>query len=409
MAPTEIPNNFYLFFRRFFWTAAVLSCLVIALTGCKGKSRKKTPQPGDKIYPVAVFKVPLEEISQSLEVKGTFVPSDKLDVKSEGDGKRDSVGVTEGQSVNVGDALASINPESLILQLERQRTELRETEARVEGELPVRALGATRNFAALRRGRGMEASPSLTIPMAEAPSPPPAPPSGEETSEEASPPEIPPTLEEVGEEAPEPSATPAGESPIEKPEVVRRAEDLALDRLRAEIALTEKKIESANLTAGIAGIVSKKNIAEGSVVAPGEILFQIVKLDPIWISVFVPPETAAALNTEEKSHVMPDDLPDMVIGGDVVYVSPEPDPQNKTYEVRVGIPNTQLKIKGGMGGKVLLPVTELKKVVTVPEEALILKASNRYVYVVQDQIAEKRELSLGKKFMGKFEVKRGLK
>jgi|GEM_PF-2251144 len=412
MPLTKIPNNSSHIIRRFLWAVVVFSCLAIAVTGCKGKSRKKNPQPGDKIYPVAVFKVPLEEISQSLEVKGTFVPSDKLDVKSETEGKIASVAVTEGQTVNVGDPLATVNPEVLTLLLEKQRADLREAESHVEENLPVRAMGAMRNFAALRRPRGLETGvPPTGVPPMGVPPTGPAVEAPAPTEEGGEAPEAPPSLEEAGEETPEPAPPPttAELPPLEKPEPVRQAEDVTLDRLRAEIALTEKKIEAANLTAGIAGTIAKKNVAEGSVVTPGEILFQIVRLDPIWISVFVPPETAAALKPEEKPDVLPDDLPDMVLSGDIVFVSPEPDPQNKAYEIRVAVPNTQLKLKGGMGGRVLLPVTELRKVVTVPEEAVISKGGNRYVYVVEDQVAEKREVSLGKKLVGKFEVKRGLK
>jgi multidrug efflux pump subunit AcrA (membrane-fusion protein) len=391
MSKVKIPNNSWSLLARIFFAASLILIWTIPGLGCKTKARKKTPRPGDKIYSVATFQVTLEEISQSLDVKGTFIPSDKLDVKSEVDGKIASVAVNEGQVVNVGDALVSINPEQLKLLLDKQRLELREQETKAEGgALAQPFMGIPSNLRGEAANQGNE----------------------EEGQEEAEPPSEPepekPVSPEGMGEGPAPSAPPGGGN-YEKPEGLSRAEEAAQDRIRAEIALTEKKIESANVTAAIAGIVSKKNVTEGSAVAPGEILFQIVKIDPIWISVFVPAETVAALKPEEKPEVKVDELPDQTFTGEIVYVSPEPDPQNKNYEIKVSTPNTQLKVKGGMSGSVLLSVAQMRKATMVPEAALITKGGNKYVYVVKDQVAERKEVDLGKKVGEKYEVKRGLR
>src|SRR5262245_8319385 len=391
MSKVKILNNSLSLLVRVFFVASLVLFLTVPGLGCKTKAHKKTPRLGDKIFSVAAFRVTLEEISGSLDIKGTFIPSDKLDVKSEVDGKITSVAVNEGQVVTVGDALAAINPEQLKLLLDRQRLELREQEAKVEGGplaqgimgIPNIQRGQVTNQGQEEQGQEEEGVPSETEP--ERPMPP----------------------EEVG-EGPAPTIPPGGPT-IEKPEAVAHAEEASQERIRADIALTEKKLEAANVTAAIAGIISKKNVTEGSVVTPGEILFQIVKIDPIWISVFVPAETVAALKPEEKPEVKVEEIPDQTFNGEIVYVSPEPDPQNKNYEIKVSIPNTQLKVKAGMSGHVMLPVAEMRKATLVPEAALVAKDGNKYAYVVKDQVAERKEVDLGKKVGDKYEVKKGLR
>jgi len=371
----------------------ILLFCVLGFSGCKGKSQKKIPLPGDKIYPVSVLKASLDEIPESLEIKGTFFPSDKLEVRAEVEGKINSVSANEGQVVGSGEILATINPEFLNLLLEKQRLDVKEAEARAEANLPVKPVNL----------RGTIVPPESAPGNAPSESNPTPPPENNAANKER-----PVNPDEVGESPPPPSP---GESPpsSEKTEAVLRAEQANLDRLKAEVALTEKKLESANVKADIGGVINKKNITEGTVVSAGEMLFQIVKIDPISLSVYLPKEIVVGLKMGDKLEVSPNEMPGTTIAGEIVFISPETDPQNKNYEVKISLPNGGQKLKGGMGGGISLPLTQLRKGVTVPADALIQKDGKNYVYVVKDQVAERREVELGKKVGQKIEVKKGVK
>jgi HlyD family secretion protein len=366
--------------------------------GCGTQGRRKVPQAGDKIYPVSAIRVSMEEIPDTNEMKGNFIPSDKLEVKSEIDGKVSSVLVNEGQLVEVGQPLATLNPEQLALLLDKQQQELREAEAKAEGSSTIRP--TTGFFGG--RPLGTATAPSNE----NAPETPPS-----EGAEQPAP--TPPGQEEqVGEEAEQPSP-PSNIPPSvpvvpSKPEGASRAEEATIDRIKAEIVLTQKKIESANITAGIAGVLTKKNVTEGSVVTTGEVLFQIVKIDPIVLSVFLPKEMVGGVKNQDKVDVSAEDLPDQNFSGEISSIATEPDPQNKNYEVKISVPNTQLKIKGGMVGKAALSLAKLRKVLMIPEDAIIDKEGKKYVYVVNDQVADRKEIGLGKKVGEKYEITKGL-
>ena len=367
---------------------------LVLSASCSSKGKHRTPGAGDKIYPVAVWKIAKEEVPDIVELKGNFIPSDKLDVKAETEGKVISSPVTEGQQVNLGEALATINPEQLNLLLEKQKLELKEQEVKIEAGLANKNTAAKSPFM-----RSMGARPN-----ADSNAPPP----------EQNPDNPPPTNpDQVGEDKPQQEPPPADSEPSnDKPDnadSIAHANEVTLDRIKADIALTEKKIESANVTAGIPGVLTKKNVSDGSAITLGEVLFQIVKIDPILLSVFVNKKEVVNLQKGQKVEVKTDDLSGISLNGEITYVAAEADPQNKNYEVRIAAPNTQLKIRAGMQGVAVMPQTGTRKALLVPDDAVLNQNGKKYVYVADGQLALRKEVELGSNVGNKVEVSSGLK
>ncbi|MBL7686380.1 MAG: efflux RND transporter periplasmic adaptor subunit [Deltaproteobacteria bacterium] len=361
---------------------------------CSKKNEKKVPQAGDKVYPVSTLKVSLEELPEILQMNGTFVPSDKLDVKAEVEGKVLSVSVSEGQNVTANELLALMSPDALNLLLDKQQKELKELEAKHEGDEVNPSPVVRPNL------------PFLGFRMAPRPN----------GNPESQPTENvegkPVNNDEVGEQAPPPSAEAPMPPPApEKSDAQLKVEEAGMDRVRAEIALTEKKIEGARVLAGIPGIVVKKNIAEGSAVNLGEVLFQIVKTDPIQLSIFVPKESVGNLKLQDKAEVAVDEISlEGAQSGEIVFINPEPDPQNKSYEVRIAASNPELRIKSGMTGKATLTSSQKKKGILIPSDAVVSLNNKNYVYILKNpQVATRVEVTLGAKKDGRYEVKKGLK
>jgi RND family efflux transporter MFP subunit len=392
----------------------VITCSLFFFSGC---GKNKTPSPSDKIHPVSVSKIIGEDIPETLEFKGSFIPSDKLDVPSEVDGKITSVSVGEGQTVAPGDALAVLNPDVLTLQLDKSQKELKELEAKIEAGLPIkppvnptREAGVPENPSTANEERDTNNEERPEVPTD-------AQPPSDDTGSEAPPPRPNPNFRVVKTTRPigaENSGAPP-ESPgtseadlQDKLEAVHRAEEATADRLRADIALLEKKIESANMGAGIGGVISKKNVTEGSVVKVGEILFQIVKSDPIILSVFVPKEQINSFKKEDKASIICEELKGQSLVGEVSFIAPEPDPQNKNYEVKIAVINPQAKIKSGMSGRVTLPLQQIHRGFLIPPSAIVTKDKKNYVYVAKGQIAQRREVEMGGVIRDRVEIKKGL-
>ncbi len=368
---------------------AVLVVLLPSLPACKSKDKKTSPKSGEKIYPVSVTPVVNLELPDAREVKGLFVPSDKLDVKSELEGKVLNVAVNEGQNVTMGELLATINPETLQLLLEKEKAELKEVELKLENPTPS-------NVREVKRPEGPRTPENPQAPVVN--------PTPEAEAAQAETQKAENTKPENAEE--EASAKTVGP---ERNETQIRVDEATLDRLKTSIAFTEKKLEFTNITSGISGMVAHKNITDGSVVALGEILFQVVRIDPILFSMSVDKQTVLSLKKEQRLDVMSEDMPGYDLTGDIVYISPEADTQSHRYEVRISLPNTQQKIKAGMAGKAFIPLNESRNTLVIPEAALVQKDGKAYVYVLKGTVAERRSVELGIQHENKVEVTKGVK
>lgn len=368
-------------------------CLfLILLSGLACKSKSKKPQSGDKINTVTLVEAVVEEIPDTLELKGTFIPSDKLDVKSELEAKVIAAPAQEGQNITFGDPLATLDAEKTKLLLEKTRADLKETELRIEAGMNL--------LNSNPEPSSVESSPQENTPEKE------------EGDEEVR------NNDEVADEIPK-----APENPNPHPSVngsasinggakgdqILRAEEATLDRIKAEIALNEKRLEGANITAAISGFISRKNVTEGSVVNLGEILYQIVKLDPIYLSVYVNKDTVTQFKKGDRIEVFSEELPGQSLSGEVLLVGAEPDPQNKNYEVKISVSNTQQKLRGGLNGKIFAPLPEMKKSVQIPLAALLEKNGKAYVYLADGELASRKEVTLGRKTSDKVEIKKGVK
>ncbi len=377
--PVRVISFFYLLFFIF---------VPLTLIHCKRKGEKKFSYDMNQVYPVSLVQTTSENVPEDLELKGSFAPSEKLEVKAELDAKVLQVKVKEGDLINQNDLLASLDSEKLKLLLEKLKLELKETEAKLDAGLPL-------------SGTEDSSRPDLNPQKQAAPNPNNSSASSEVKGNRSNPAEEKETTQN-------PETAPADKKKeIQDPTL--RAEQATVDRLKAEISLLQKRLETVEVHSGISGLLTKKEVSEGSFVKPGETLFQIVKIDPINFVVYLP--RAAVMNIQKGSRfeVISDDLPGQTLVGEVIAIAPEENPQNKGYEVKASIPNLMLKLRGGMSGKIMIPHFQFKKVVVVPEVALIERDQKKYVYVVDQYQAEIREVELGRKFGNKMEVVKGLK
>ncbi|MFO1463475.1 MAG: efflux RND transporter periplasmic adaptor subunit [bacterium] len=398
-------------------TAACTVLVGLALLPACGKGRKKEiPGPNDKVFKVSTAEVQSRDIPDGIDLPGTFTPSQRLLIKSDFTGKVQALAVIEGQQVAVGDALLKIEDEKLPYVLDRQRAELREAEAQLE--LDSKAAGATpeENAEATFEASMMEQPP---IPNEENPENPPeanlAP--GQATPEATENTPFPVTIPR-----PFPFRNQARKgilpvrpapAPQQNPEASENRiglDQAKIDRIKAEIALSEKQLAGSTILATVDGFVSKVNIAEGSSVKPDDPLLEIVKTNPIELTVAIPKSDVGRLNKSMDAKVSVTDLGQETLDGEISFIGAELDATKKTLELRVRVANPELRIKAGMEGIAHLAIAnKTHPALLIPAAAIRSEGDKKYVYVVRGQVAERREVTLGGGAEGLIEIKKGLK
>ncbi|HKY62436.1 MAG TPA: efflux RND transporter periplasmic adaptor subunit [bacterium] len=404
-------------------SAASILALTLALTPACGKMAKKKdiPGPNDKVYSVGVAAVVSRDIPDAIDLKGSFSPSERLQVKSDFTGKVQALSVIEGQQVAAGETLLKIDDEKLPYVLERQRAELREAEAQLEldsnrgtSDGTVDAIEtAIEDLAAAQQEAIEDANPPIEEDNA----------AQDVVTDEASP------AAEPTESTPFPRrfpfrrfprrpfgsqrATPTAPAPAVPAEASedRVALDQArVDRIKAELAISERQLAGSTIQAAVDGFVAKIPIAEGSMVKPEEVLVEIVKIDPIELTLQLPKEDIARLDKNMEARVTVPDLGGETFGGEISFIGAELDPVKKTLELRIRVANQALRIKGGMEGIANLAIANKShQGLLVPANAVQSDGTRKYVYVVRGQVAEKREVETGVSMEGLIEIKSGLR
>jgi Cu(I)/Ag(I) efflux system membrane fusion protein len=157
------------------------------------------------------------------------------------------------------------------------------------------------------------------------------------------------------------------------------------------------------------GIVAELGVREGTEVAPGTAMFNLVDLSSVWVIAEIPETQAGSISEGGSAEITIPAFPGKVYEGRVDYVYPRLDKTTRTLEARIVLKNPELKLKPGMYADVRLQGEEVRDVLTVPTEAVI-RTGRRSVVLLA--LAEGRfkpvEVTTGFEAEGKTQILDGL-
>jgi len=403
-------------------TSAVSAALLgLCLLPSCGKGRKKDiPGPNDKVFKVSTAEVVRRNIPDGIEIPGAFTPTQRLLLKSDFTGKVQALSVIEGQQVAVGDALLKIEDDKLPYVLDRQRAELHEAEAQLDLDGKPTSASPEENTEDNTGAAAVEEAPPVNPPDENTEAPPtdantPEQPTVAPTESTPFPVRRPFPFRRFGRNpfgapvAPRP-ATPAAPQATEPSENRITLDQAKIDRIKAEIALSERQLAGSTMLATVDGFVAKVNVAEGSMVKQDDPLLEIVKTDPIELTVQIPKSDVARLDKNMEVKVTANDLGQESFDGQISFIGAELDAAKKNLELRVSIPNPGLRVKAGMEGVAHLAVAnKTHEALLVPANAIRSVGDKKFVYVIRGQVAEREEVQVGGGAEGLVEITKGVK
>ncbi len=132
------------------------------------------------------------------------------------------------------------------------------------------------------------------------------------------------------------------------------------------IAVLEKQIADTTLASPVSGIVTQKLVEPGEVIAPRTPIAIVVDLDAAWADVFVPEPTVPALRLGQSATIFTD-AGGSGIAGIVTYISPKAEftPRNVqtaeersklVYRIRISVDNKNGVLKQGMPVEAEIPL-----------------------------------------------------
>lgn len=172
------------------------------------------------------------------------------------------------------------------------------------------------------------------------------------------------------------------------------------------IAKTGTPMEAVPIVAPSGGVVLEKNVVRGSAFTAGQTLYKIAAVDPIWVVASVYQYELPLVREGMGATVAAPG--GATRRGRVSYVNPYLDPETRTGEVRLQVPNPRGDLKPGMFAEVSLQ-RDLGVRLAVPESAVLYAGERRVVFVdLGDGRLAPRDVRLGAKAGDFYEVLDGL-
>jgi membrane fusion protein, copper/silver efflux system len=169
---------------------------------------------------------------------------------------------------------------------------------------------------------------------------------------------------------------------------------LLLGMEEADIKALTEPSPTIWMRAPISGIVVKNQAVRGTAINPGDVLYMLGTLDPIWITADLYEIDLARVHAGQELEAVTTAFPDEVFKGLIARVSPNVDPTTHTLQIRCAVDNPGLRLKPQMLARIKI-VTNPGDALVVPREALVFDTDKYYAFVeVSDGRVERRAVSI---------------
>ena len=172
---------------------------------------------------------------------------------------------------------------------------------------------------------------------------------------------------------------------------------------KGEIILALK--DGENLIADFSGKVGKREIAQG-VLGSESLIITLDDLKKIVIDIKVPENYVNVLKTGLKAEVTSSAYR-KVFKGKIETISSRIDPSTRSILSRILVDNSDFEIIPGQLMTVKIIYDE-KNQFGVPESAVTIQGNTAFIYIVNGDVAEKRNIIIGNRNFGKVSVISGL-
>jgi membrane fusion protein, multidrug efflux system len=170
-----------------------------------------------------------------------------------------------------------------------------------------------------------------------------------------------------------------------------------------EIILTLK--DGEQLKADFAGKVGKREIAQG-VLGSESLIITLDDLKKIIIDIKVPENYVGILKPGLKADVSSSAFKKK-FNGKVETISSRIDPSTRSILSRIIVDNSNFEIIPGQLLTVKIIYDEVNQI-GVPESAVTVQGNTAFVYIVNDETVEKKNIKIGKRNFGKVSVLSGI-
>jgi membrane fusion protein (multidrug efflux system) len=340
--------------RQFIERAALFVMAAILFLGCDDREANH-PNPGagataaqQNAVPVQVVQVRAETFTETVRAVGTLRARAAVEIRPELTGILKEIHFQEGEKVDRGRLLFSIDDSKLTRELEERQEALKAVTAKLN-----------------RARKDFERAERLIDTRA------------------------------------------VSESEWDRMQSALETAQAEVGQLNAAIELIRERLDDTKIRAPFSGVTAECSVDAGDYLRAGDHLITLYSLSPIEMSAQLPERYMGSVRKGQQAAVIVDAYPERRFSGTVTFVSPEVDERTRDFLVKITVQNEEGLLKPGAFGTILLTLRTLEDRPAVPEAALVATTEGYTVYVLEEGVARKRRVRVGLREAGLAELLEG--
>lgn len=175
----------------------------------------------------------------------------------------------------------------------------------------------------------------------------------------------------------------------------------------ARLAAAQARLDDTVIRASFMGRTGFRHVSVGSFVTPGTVITTLDDTSVMKLNFTVPETYLFILRRGLPVTASATGLPDRKFNGVVTNMDSRVDPVTRSIVVRADLANPDGVLRQGMFMTVSLQ-GDVVPTLLVPEAAIVPERGHAYVFVVHDNVVERREVRTGKRRPGDVEVVSGV-
>jgi len=181
----------------------------------------------------------------------------------------------------------------------------------------------------------------------------------------------------------------------------------AVDVAEAERQAAQVRLENHHIKAPFAGVVGLSDLSVGAYVSAGTGLATLDATDPMELDFAIPERYLAQVHLGQQVQGLSPAYPDSAFTGVLSELGARVDQLSRTLPVRAVIANPDGRLRPGQFMSVSLTLQQ-RQALVIPEQAVIVRGDESYVFVARDGAARRLSVVLGARMPGLVEVSSGL-
>lgn len=181
-----------------------------------------------------------------------------------------------------------------------------------------------------------------------------------------------------------------------------------LARSTAKLAEDRARLRKSEIVAPFGGTLGLRQISPGAYVRAGDDIVRLEDISQVKLDFRLPETYLARLRRDQTVVLAVDAYPDQTYRGRTYAVEASLDEKTRTALVRARVPNPEGRLRPGMFARVSLTLETRAAALTIPEEAIVPRGGQTFVFRVVDGKAVMTQVETGARQPGSVEIVKGL-